>query len=251
MWKHVPVLFSLKAGRKDLTKRPKPLSSQHPPPPPHPTVFCRVARGFSYLVYPNWAFFRRKGAIGCVWWGGEGGGWVERELQACLSKSFLPAFRKKQHRNIFSHHTGRLVKFGWILTYLKLSVEMAVTWFLPGAIQMFAACDWMDDFSCVKSVLRGFSLARTHLCTNFYMPFSWVCLYEYYDKVQYMCFGHDCPKTMTVVVAPGVLLQPTEGPWRVISCFALFSSGARAHSELGGALLTMNSLCNNCNFSAP
>ena len=49
-------------------------------------------------------------------------------------KSFLPAFREKQHRNIFSHHTGRLAKFGWILTYLKISAEMAVTWFLPRAI---------------------------------------------------------------------------------------------------------------------
>ena len=60
--------FSLKAGRKDLTNRPKVLSS-HPPSPPHPTVFCHVAQGFSYLVYPNSAFFRRKGAIG----GGGGG----------------------------------------------------------------------------------------------------------------------------------------------------------------------------------
>ena len=51
-------------------------------------------------------------------------------------KSFLPAFREKQHRNIFSHHTGRLAKFGWILTYLKISVQMAVTRFLPGAIQL-------------------------------------------------------------------------------------------------------------------
>ena len=42
-------------------------------------------------------------------------------------KSFLPAFREKQHRNIFSNHTGLLAKFGWILTYLKISVEMAVT----------------------------------------------------------------------------------------------------------------------------
>ena len=31
--------------------------------------------------------------------------------------------RPKQHRNIFSNHTGRLAKFGWILTYLKISVE--------------------------------------------------------------------------------------------------------------------------------
>ena len=35
------------------------------------------------------------------------------------------AFREKQHRNIFSHHTGRLGKCRWILTYLKISVEMA------------------------------------------------------------------------------------------------------------------------------
>ena len=62
--------FSLKAGRKDLTNRPKVLS-------PHPTVFCRVARGFSYLVYPNSAFFRRKGAIG------GGGGWRENFRPVC------------------------------------------------------------------------------------------------------------------------------------------------------------------------
>ena len=68
---------------------------------------------------------------------GGGGGGVERELQACLSSLFFLLLGKKQHRNIFSNHTGRLAKFGWILTYLKISVEMAVTWFLPGAIQLF------------------------------------------------------------------------------------------------------------------
>ena len=68
-------------------------------------------------------------------WGcGGGGGGGERTL-GLFVKSFLPVFREKQHRNIFSNHTGRLAKFGWILTYLKISVEMAVTWFLPGAIQ--------------------------------------------------------------------------------------------------------------------
>ena len=62
-----------------------------------------------------------------------------REKRPCLFvKSFLCAFREKQHRNIFSHNTGRLPKFGWILTYLKISLEMAVTWLLPGAIQFVA-----------------------------------------------------------------------------------------------------------------
>ena len=64
--------------------------------------------------------------------GGRGGG---ERTSGLFVKSFLPAFReKKQHRNIFSNHTGRLTKFGWILTYLKISVEMAVTWFLPALI---------------------------------------------------------------------------------------------------------------------
>ena len=41
-------------------------------------------------------------------WGGGGGGGRERTLSLFV-KSFLPAFREKQHRNIFSNHTGRLV----------------------------------------------------------------------------------------------------------------------------------------------
>ena len=70
------------------------------------------------------------------WGGGGGGGGLGERTLGLFVKSFLPAFKGKQHRNIFSHHTGRLAKFGWILTYLKISVEMAVTWFLPGAIQL-------------------------------------------------------------------------------------------------------------------
>ena len=68
-----------------------------------------------------------------------GGGGVGRELQACLSSLFFLLLEKKQHRNIFSNHTGRLARFGWILTYLKISVEMAVTWFLPEPFNYF----WM------------------------------------------------------------------------------------------------------------
>ena len=62
----------------------------------------------------------------CVGGGGGGGrgeGGVGR--WSLFVKSFLAAFREKQHRNISSNH--RLATFGWILTYLKISVEMAVT----------------------------------------------------------------------------------------------------------------------------
>ena len=33
---------------------------------------------------------------------------------------------------------GWLAKFGWILTYLKISLKMALTRLLPGAFQLFA-----------------------------------------------------------------------------------------------------------------
>ena len=79
MWKDVPVLFFPKSRKTWQTGLKFSL-------PTHPTVFCRLARGFSYLVYPNSAFFRRKGAIGG---GGGCGGGVERELQACLSSLFF------------------------------------------------------------------------------------------------------------------------------------------------------------------
>ena len=87
--------FSLKAGRKDLTNRPKVLSLPPPPPPPH-FFFCRVAQGFSYLVYPNSAFFTRKGAIG---------EWGRKRTSGLFVKSFLPAFRKKTtQEHLFKTH---------------------------------------------------------------------------------------------------------------------------------------------------
>ena len=85
-----------------------------------------------------WYMAKKQWGEGVRGWGGEGGrgggwGWGERTL-GLFVKSFPPAFREKQHRNIFSHHTGRLAKFGWILISLKISGQMAVMWFLPGAI---------------------------------------------------------------------------------------------------------------------
>ena len=122
--------FSLKAGTIDLTNRPKVLSLHHPttPPPPPPPQFLLSSWKMLNLDtrdMRNPVLHGKKQS---------GGGWGERTL-GLFVKSFLPAFREKQHRNIFSHHTGRLVKFGWILKYLKISVQMTVTRFLPGTIQ--------------------------------------------------------------------------------------------------------------------
>ena len=118
--------FFLKAGRKDLTNRPH--THKH-----------------TQLLLSSWKMLNLdtrdmrnpvlhgKKTVG--WGGGE-----ERTLRLFV-KSFLPAFGEKQHRNF--HHTGRLAKFGWILTYLKISVEMAVTWFARShSICLFVILLW-------------------------------------------------------------------------------------------------------------
>ena len=69
-----------------------------------------------------------------------GGTGVGVDFCVCLSSQFLSACRKKQHENIFSHNSGQLAKFGWILTILKISLKMALTRLLPGAIQFPHAC---------------------------------------------------------------------------------------------------------------
>ena len=117
------VVFFPKSTEKRLDKQARKSSPIPPPPPPlylcapewcskNLSRFLPCSTGCPYLVYPR-----------------------ERTL-GLFVKSFLPAFREKQHRNIFSHHTGRLVKFGWILTNLKISVKMALTQLLPRAIQL-------------------------------------------------------------------------------------------------------------------
>ena len=50
--------------------------------------------------------------------GGEGGG-GETTLGLCV-KSFLPACKEKTTRTSFHNNTGRLAKFRWTLTYLKI-----------------------------------------------------------------------------------------------------------------------------------
>ena len=75
--------FFPKTTEKRLDKQAQKFTPTPPPSVPQNdvkrilAVFCSVARGFSYLVYPNSAFSRRKGAIGG---GGGGGGGGEREL---------------------------------------------------------------------------------------------------------------------------------------------------------------------------
>ena len=70
--------------------------------------------------------------------GGRGGRWGDRTVGLFVKSS--PCFQgKKQHRNIFSHDTGRLAEFGWILAYLIISLEMAVTWLLPDSSRSWFA----------------------------------------------------------------------------------------------------------------
>ena len=55
-----------------------------------------------------------------------------------LESLFSMLLGEKQHRNVFTHDTDWLVKFGWILTYLKISLEMVLTRLLPRAIQLLS-----------------------------------------------------------------------------------------------------------------
>ena len=85
----------------------------HPPPPPTAPFLLKNAEcGYTryekpcaknaecgYTRYEKPCATRQKTVVG----GGGGGGWQERTL-GLFVKSFLPAFREKQHRNIFSHH---------------------------------------------------------------------------------------------------------------------------------------------------
>ena len=85
-----------------------------------------MKHGISISCVSKFSIFRKERSN----WG------VGRENLSLFLSLFFLLFRGKQHMNIFSNHTGRLTKFGWILTYLKISVEMAVTWLLPGAVQL-------------------------------------------------------------------------------------------------------------------
>ena len=116
----VPVLFFAKSRKERLDKQAwGSLTPSHPTPPPNcsfPPEKCCI---WIHEIRETPCYTAKNSGVG--WGGGE---WGERTL-GLFVKSFLPAFREKQHGNIFSHHTGRLAKFGWILTYLKISVEMA------------------------------------------------------------------------------------------------------------------------------
>ena len=148
------VLFGIKCQKKCSRSQimPKKVLALSVRAPPH--CFLPCSTGFLISRVSKFSDFSEGkeqlggGCCVCVW----GGGW--KRTSGLFVKSFLPAFRKKQHRNIFSNHTGRLAKFGWILTYLKISVEMAVTWSLPGAIQ-FPVKFGMKNYICRLSNVRN------------------------------------------------------------------------------------------------
>ena len=100
------------AGRKTWysTQARKYTPTFPPPPPPLYPVFCHPPQGVHISCIQIEHFSRKEEQ-----WGGGGG----RTL-GLFVKSFLPAFsEKKQHCNIFSHHTRRLAKFGCIFNILE------------------------------------------------------------------------------------------------------------------------------------
>ena len=88
--------------------------------------FLPWSTGFLISSVSKFSIFQEERSNWVCVWGGGGGG--KRELQGCLSSIFFLLLGKNRKK-------GWLAKVGWILTYLKISVEMVVTWFLPGAIQ--------------------------------------------------------------------------------------------------------------------
>ena len=103
---------------------------------------------------------------------------------------------RTSHGNIFSHHTGRLAKFGWILTHLKISLEMALTRLLPRAIQFICKAlidnaNWSWNsiytgslFSCraseLSSSLPPFTSAELLPKTD-HTDSQFICEYDKYD----------------------------------------------------------------------
>ena len=65
--------------------------------------------------------------------------WCEKMFLCCFSLTHththpIAPFLLKNAEFGYTRYEKLRAMFGWILTYLKISAEMAVTWFLPGAI---------------------------------------------------------------------------------------------------------------------
>ena len=79
------------------------------------------------------------------------------DFHACVSSFFCLLVGKKQHRNIFSHKTGWLAKFGWILTYgvlenLTLNLTYAL---LLGTIQLLTRANLPSDVILMREISAG------------------------------------------------------------------------------------------------
>ena len=101
IWKDVPVLFFPKS-RKTWQTGLKFSFNPPPPPPPPPHTHTHTHPNCSFPPEKCWIWIHETWETPCYtvgWWG------VERENFRPVCQVFFPAFRGKQHRNIF-YNTG-------------------------------------------------------------------------------------------------------------------------------------------------
>ena len=96
---------------------------------------------------------------------------------ACLSSLSQWFLGQKQHRNIFSHHTHRLPKFGWILTYFNCEKNEC-----QKIIMSLKMC--FQGKMCKKCMFMHVYCPPTHSPTNLWPSFSWLLILENSRRVE-------------------------------------------------------------------